>query len=343
MGRRRCCCFHPGCDIFDDDFDRPNSTSLGSNWLEDLGDPEIFGNTLRMPPDSRAICTVPHPLWDATGHVKVDMIDIQEGDIFRLIIDFIDDEDDPLYRNYLFAEYEAGAGGEGLLKVGSAVAGVASYAHVLPGDHDPSDYLLICRGVSGIYAQTSHAALAWYCPGEYDKKPYKVGLENPGSENTIRFDNLDCWDHEHTDPACGGCECDCDGHCVGKALTATFDATGDCDCIDGESVPLEWDEDRPGDWVWNGQDTLPEWRCESGNATYEFDLYCASTPDKWMLVQKQGLSDCNGGWTFGGVFYYAYPSSYTCDPFCLTFGPFSCDWSCEPDGCECSYYIVVTP
>ena len=351
MPDKRCCCGHPGCLIFEDDFNRPNSTNPGSNWLEDVGDSNIFNETLRLPAGARVICTVPHPERNATCYALVELKDIQEGDRYRLIVDYIDDEDDPLYDTYLFGEYVAGAGGVGILKVGSGVGNIVTYKHsVVSGHMGADDYLIVCRSQTGLYAAMSISTFAWACVGlagfgAYEDRPWKAALENPGS-STVRFDNFEYWQHEHTNPNCPGCECDCEGWCVGKNLLLTFEAYDDCGCLDAATIALAWDVDRAADWVWNGAAELPHWECpeQFPKETYEFDLKCGATPEEWQLriVQFTGACAEEPGWIHDGGQVYAYPSSYTCHPFSLTFGPFTCSWSCEPSGCYCTYYIVIT-
>ena len=315
---RRCCCLRPGCLIFEDDFNRPNSPSLGSKWLADLGEPNIFSNTLRMPPDSRAICTVPHPVWDATCVINFNMLDIEEGDIFRGIVDFVDDEDDPLYRNYLFGEYEAGPGVSGWLKVGSAVGGVASYKHVVAAgwraEGDPN-VLYVCRTPRGIYAIVGPGAHAWACVGltgvgSYEPRRWKTGLENPG-ESTIHVDDFQFWQHAHTDPDCPFCGCECfDGDefwCMPKTLTLTFRAPGVdqlCSCWDGIQLTLTYDPLSMYSPRWRGQAVIPTWECQGPPLpTIRFALDCITGGQCGSSGRNPGFLLCQeveGGVAFCG-------------------------------------------
>lgn len=53
------CCCDPTCIIFKDDFDRGNSSDIGSNWTE-TGTVEISSNQLRMTGSGTAITTMSH-------------------------------------------------------------------------------------------------------------------------------------------------------------------------------------------------------------------------------------------------------------------------------------------
>ena len=365
MGDRRCCCGSAGCLIFQDDFNRPNSTNLGSKWREDLGNSEIWANSLRMPPSSRVICTIPHRRWDATCVARVNMEDMTEGDIFRLIIDH-DDETG----NYLFGEYEVGAAENGILKVGSAIAGIAQYHHSLAsihGDLPGENFLEVCRSRTGLFATMASGIIVWHCIGEYPLKPFKAGVDNPGA-STISFDNFQFLEHFTTNPVCPSCYCECwDGlqfHCLPKTLLLTITASGLCACMDGWQLPLEQPEffEEDSIFYWEGYGEIPDWDCTGGPGLVDcyFRLECdtsacagAGRIPGWRLVhclRDHVPCGVNGGaphlWTpappraEGAIDCWATcPIQIVCDPLLLKYGlPFTCD----SEAGVCSSFIDIT-
>lgn len=64
MVTKRCCC---GCNVEDDDFNRPDSTALGSKWNEIGGDWRIESNTLRNYGEGILLTTAIQPAPSRTG------------------------------------------------------------------------------------------------------------------------------------------------------------------------------------------------------------------------------------------------------------------------------------
>jgi len=84
MGRRRCCC---GCVIASDDFNRANSTNLGSNWTELAGDWSIASNQLTVATsDAEARFEHTSPA-QSTYHFRAVLYPENEGDQLYICID----------------------------------------------------------------------------------------------------------------------------------------------------------------------------------------------------------------------------------------------------------------
>lgn len=98
------CC--PECTIFIDDFNRADSTSLGSNWSEDSGSWEIASNELKCTADGKVTAVPTHP--DSTSHAKVSTVfNCTETDVkVRIYVDYDG-------TNYHFAEVSVGSAGAG--------------------------------------------------------------------------------------------------------------------------------------------------------------------------------------------------------------------------------------
>lgn len=86
---RRCCCCEP---VLTDDFNRADSTSIGSNWSEDAGDWEISGNTLTCnDAGARVISTASSAL--PYMHIDVKLKVTAAGThAFRIIANYVDSD-----------------------------------------------------------------------------------------------------------------------------------------------------------------------------------------------------------------------------------------------------------
>lgn len=98
-----CCCSN--CTYFSDNFDRADSSNLGSDWTEVAGGWEIVSNTL-VTSDNAAVLvgTVEQPLAEPNTLVTVTATVSTNGCPVRIILDYQDSS------NYWFAEVLAGTG-----------------------------------------------------------------------------------------------------------------------------------------------------------------------------------------------------------------------------------------
>lgn len=101
------CCPETGCDIYNDNFNRTDSTSLGSGWTEVTGDWEIYNEVLRTgvlgtgsPSNAIALCAAPHPDSEARQIVEVDLKGYDSGDKGGVVVDYVDE------LNYHYVEVE---------------------------------------------------------------------------------------------------------------------------------------------------------------------------------------------------------------------------------------------
>lgn len=79
-----CCCPPAGCDYFSDDFNRADSSDLGSDWTETAGDWSIASNLLAVSTASAVVtCNTTHPTSGTAYRVSVAMCGGQEGDALR--------------------------------------------------------------------------------------------------------------------------------------------------------------------------------------------------------------------------------------------------------------------
>ncbi len=344
-----CCREHEGCPIHEDDFNREDTTDLGSGWEEVAGDSDIYDQTLRVPAGGMVIGTKPHP-HDWTGVLGVDMVNLQEGNVYRLIINYDDDNGD----DYLYAQFAAEANGFATFGIYSSTSGVLDAARVnyTPGT---THGMSICRSLTGIYAMVSSLAtlILFSCEGERSGR--KAGVGNPGP-NTVQFDNYRFWENWFTDPVCPKCPCECSEggekyYCMHKLLYVSFvDVSERCDCLQGAWVEIGVDEWYTPHFTWLGSKVLPWWQCFPGmDYLYEFKLICTIAecdppPGEWswLLLLRTAYSgslcgDWGGptGWPYWGQ---ACPIEKSCNPFYARYGPFHCT---DQYG-TCTYYIEVT-
>ena len=211
--------------------------------------------------------------------------------------------------------------------------------------------LRLCKPADGIYLGiASDYHTAWECEIEAgDMGGRKAGVKIDGPAETSYSDDFYWSEHYHTNHLCPTCFCDCEDHCVGTQLTMTFvvdecpcplldGRTDDSDVLDNASQKVYiFSLEMPWDIPTSASD------CDL-QGPFEFWLHCpedAHSPcEDWYLemnepVWEDGHALSEHGWNEDNI---AYPSTCTCDPFSLTFGPFRI--LTEEGWCE--YTIVIT-
>jgi hypothetical protein len=261
-----CCRGSPGCSNYTDDFDRDNSTDLGPDWEED-GDAEISGNTLKI---TSGKVIFQRKIWDPWGGaiIRPIMKNIQDGDIYRIIINFegtLGGADE----SYYYADLTAST-------VGNVPCKIELYRH-----ENGSDELLATTEPSGdcqefFYEQPNlvqgsdrqfnlywgtkyNPALeqaggmlkawigyqdqgqwpAWAC-AEATGERGKVGLGHGGGPRPIYFDDFLVEDHCLHDSDCPCMSCTCDGVCLDTLyLTIEFNEEPTCSLSISDGTTLE--------------------------------------------------------------------------------------------------------
>jgi hypothetical protein len=329
------------CTILFDDFNRE---TLGSNWTVKSGSASIVDNKIELTTGTRVITTVQHPKQSVTGRVTAEVYGVASGTEHRVLVGY-DVADD----THAWAEYRD-TGTSGFHSVGED--GGAACEEVEIGNMSDGEVLGVCRGFDEVQGGIS-TPTARCCTGDDPKDAYtRAGLENTGTE-TIQFDNFLWEEHYETNNNCKQCDCQCEGFCIPKTLILTFEASGDCSCLDGYTISLPTEIAPPSCW-WSGQRTLchPFAGCEcwgdpGGTTNYYFKFNAeGATPDDFFLCLMEA-GDCVEGWGLpggpSGCAYTSNPATYTCDPFSMTFGPFNCSTTCEPSGgCTCTYSLILT-
>lgn len=325
------CCAGEGCFEFTDDFNRANSTTLGTDWNEVAGDWEILNNELHEKvggggtSGARVHCTQPVPIASAGEmHVVVYVHDAAEGDVFKVYPCC----DDTTTIGDTTVTFTCGAAAEWTVEIsGDAAATVTQTAGGEPvglyvcADHAAAMVLATLANAS----ETDGPAWADYeDPG--DGRYAAIGHNNVSTGGT--FDDFTMGELRTGDLSCQNCWCRCETHAVHRSLVATiFDAVNRASCLDTLDIDMEWE--------WN--DGTPRWHGEGTGdlAGVTLDLYCDDLGTDFLLFASP--SSC-----FLLAHYHPDASS-TCDnPFSLIYGPFSlaytmacglCYGAYEPTGC----------
>ncbi len=109
----KCCCNPPcNCYEFADFFGRPDSTNLGADWTEVVGDWEIVSGQVIVSDSLSQLIHVSVCPVEFVGTTLIAVV--PDGAEVRVIIGWVDDE------NYLYAQVDRGSAGT--LKIGKVVA-----------------------------------------------------------------------------------------------------------------------------------------------------------------------------------------------------------------------------
>lgn len=352
------CCEERPCIIVEDDFNRADSTNIGSKWVEAFGDAEIVDTQLEMPANTVVRTVKSHPVDDPTCHATVTLPDIVAGDDYMLLVNY-DEESD----SYLYGRYSWDGGDDVEISCGSCVGigtplefDSTTTAAPLIGEGDKrSDTLNVCRSLNGIYAWAgSDFPAAWKCEIE-DNGGRKAGLRAVAAGGAeLKFDDFVWEEHLYTNPKCRPCACECEDFCVPKQMEMTFIVIA-CECSALNSFQESDEERDAGAKIFEfyftdlPPDILPFSPSCLVSGTWSFQLQCidggTDVFNSWQLENTGGWHPwyehnvTEFGWEDNGSWGITYPNpNSTCDPLYLEFGPFSL---AAEDGCV--YYITILP
>lgn len=335
------CCVD--CPVLEDDFDRSDSTNLGSDWVEDTGDSEIISGELSMP--NGAIVRTSSGTGESDPYMKVTVTcqDVRVGDKFRVLVNWNTTTDD-----YYYGELQclAASGTDNMkLIVGDSTTGeLDSETFSFGVGNDMA--LVVCRTLEGIYVGSESSFTLWDCVT--DNSGRHAGLMNNSASNTVEFEDFQFLRGFDGSARCFECGCECDGHCLEDTLLMTISATGFCEsCLDGEEIDLP-KQTTPADPItWDGSKAgVYELFCSS-TATARFQFKCEGNK-KFRLVNVNSHPLGSNWQTDGSGNVYAEPSSIQCDPFQVVF-PLNVDnaWGASkspPCGgpCDCEWTATIT-
>lgn len=322
MGRR--CCCGGGCWEITDDFNRADSTNIGSVLTEQAGDSEIRSNRLWMPASS-LVYSAEHRFRKKWGNVYATAANTVENGVYRLGINF--DAASP--GTYLWGQLTQNA-------TDYTVLTSAGHTDTFPGPPGENIDLRLCFSgrdpglLSFWVAFNTYHIWSPVSPGP----GYRTCLANPGSV-AINFDDFKFQEHFLGDAACPDCGCACDHYGPTKgSLTATITNTSGCMTMyEGAELIMPLYS--------NAVDAGPSYLSTGNWCDHQLLLECA--PDsEWKLTWMGGEGSCDG-WSSGAELCplgpCAFPAAVTCNPFSMTFGPFEAGLYTDPVGCPlpCCY------
>ena len=351
-----CCC---SCTIHSDSFDRGDAAVLGGSWCEKPGDWEIYSGTAKLTLANKyAILDVPHPTPSGTMVVSFDTVDesIDSGDKYRIMLNVVKTTTgSPSYcttNSFYFADFIRNGMNDSIIKLGICSGGTEVIIK--------EDFVLGLTGTTrkftAILGENEFCAFVSNCvlslvstnnSGTFDNG-YYCGMA--GTTAGLRFDNFVFEHHYTTNKSCLLCLCDCDGNPIPPILNVKiYPDPSSCTRLD-LLAPCEFtlEYDRV-DAKWKGQKLC----CGSG-VLWRLTLTCPTGyfEDSDALHFTLGILDgctssCGGCGSSPQV-----PSSGTCNPFKLIFGPylvstfdltcFQCSTGTAPSWGFCNYYIEIS-
>lgn len=363
-------CCPCGCFTFFDDFNRADSTNLGSNWYEEEGDwgtedfklVEIYDSTSGTA-DACAMCLQGIPSSNLSDNgmivsVSVDWDTAVVGDTYYLYVACTDDDDPD---TGIQIKYEMVDDDPVPIWETTIPGDAAVQQQPTPWGIDGNIRIYACVDFRTNMIKAGVASLtdapAWndnisITPGQYSG----VGHNNTSHQNI--FDDYLITELRTADIVCTSCFCVCGTTPIPRTLTATVvDALSRALCIDGVSWDMEWEWDALGE-LWIGTSSFED--DSSNTLLVDWELVCESAGDldypgqNFVLTAKQnptGLGvSCN---------FMLIPMRATSDSTCpdgtnelsLVFGPFTMQSSdlictiCHDPGdlpAGGSFYVVIT-
>lgn len=346
---RRCCCGSPICFENVDDFDRADSTNLGSDWHEAVGDWAISAYQLIETGTAGAKLFWTHPVPVRSRgemHIGIEVYNHYDGAIYYLYPAAINTTTEgPVVVKFERLAMDAWE----ISFVGSTCT---DSSIVQAPAYNPNDGLTIgcCvdddRGVgmmrAGISAQPGYPDV-WCDDADAGSGRY-VGIGHGNGVNGATFDNFSTDELRKSEYPrdktleCYNCWCWCldmvpDRHLRAEFREAYFIEDGfPTDCRRAYCLTQSWDMD----WEynvslsrWYGEVNVPATSNGGLSIDLEFYITCSDTDDdttagaNFALFFAGAGESCTSANTNGNGPYYPIADQSTCEPFSLLFGPFS--------------------
>lgn len=361
-------CCPCGCFAFFDDFNRADSTNLGSNWYEEVGDWGIEDFKLVEEYDASVgtanavvMCQQGIPSLGLSDNgmvvsISVDQASTVVGDKYHIYVACTDPEDSSTGLEVEFevidddpTTWRTTIAGETAVDQVPTLWGTPGAVRIYVCVDFQEDMVK-----AGVLSLTD--APAWVeksvTPGRYSG----VGHNNTGHQNI--FDDFNIIEIRTPTIICSTCFCYCDLVPIPRELTATVvDGINRSSCIDGVSWDMDWEFDSTME-KWVGTSSFED--DSSNTLLVDWELECESQYDtdypgqNFILTAKQNPTVLGVSCNFMNVPMRATSDS-TCpnhvDGLSLVFGPFlmqSSDLICtichdplDPPA-EGSFYVVIT-
>jgi hypothetical protein len=334
MPTRRCCCGE-SCIIDLDDFNRPDSLTLGPKWDDYSSVWTIDNNTaLATSPGIARLKTI-HRVPDESMVVYYKTKNEVEnsGTKYRVLVNMVDDE------NYHYVEFTRMGANTSNLAIGQSAAGVESIikSDLIVGLTNTERQIVVKFSSSEICATVTNCVLSLVAENP-DPIPNGFYCGMQCVNNPIYVDDFVFEEHLHTRENCDSCLCKCEGNYIPPVLIASLTGTGRMSGLNGD-IRLVWNRlnDR-----WQ---SLPTVLC---NTVWELFFLCPENPEDGgtaKLVVQQGCMNSDG---YGTGENPRFPASWDCNTRSWTFGPYNVsvfDFAC---GCGLdfinsgTYTIIIT-
>lgn len=367
MGDRRCCC---GCFTFTDEFTRVDSTDVGENWNEVVGDWGIESDRLVEKygtsdgtADALIICKVPVPersKGEMHITIKVPASDLTVSRTYWLYPACIDDHTiGPIAVSYYWNS--ATSKWTTSIMQTSDWTSLDSYEVSVTGT--PSEFTLVAcadheLGLVKAYVTNTINPLAAWALADPGEGRY-AGIGHDHSDDLNHFDDFTLAELRTSTEVCVSCFCMCEDTATRPTMTATIvDATDRASCLNG----LSWDMDffqGPQAVTWRGSLVVNEGEVTEETLNYELTCPGNGSAESFTLRWLEPWNCATAAGTEPANALRTANAESTCVPLYLLFGPyvlsftFNCDLCYSimepgcvipPPGVNCSgeFYIAIT-
>lgn len=308
---RKCCCV-TGCDIASDDFNRADSTSVGSDWVEISGDWAIASNKLTVPTAGIIRNIAVNPYGGNSMLISVLVENIVDDTKYRILLQM-----NSAGTEYYFAEFHYVDATEAWYSIGDET-GVfeTSGPDALGASPGPFQMDASMTVKNQLCMTFDGASRLTACVQPKPASTHKYGGLEAGT-NGATFDEYAAFATTAESVECLGCDCDCDGWCVPDDLVATFQEINECPLLDGLTIDLDNTSQIKGGtgWLNTGSVTMP---CPDTSGTGFLLKYDCGFGGLGTL---EVISDGMGSLAFPSL--GADVDVSTCHPLSLRFGPYS--------------------
>lgn len=298
----KCCC---GCEIDSDNFNRPDSSTLGVKWEDYSTAWEVDNEQALATSIGIARFDVVHPVPDESMVVYYETIDEinDSGTKYRVLVNVLDDE------NYHFAEFTRLGANDSTLALGVKVSGTETIikTETITGLTSDTRKLTVKFADNEFCATASNTVLSFVGT---DPTPiangYYSGIERVNDE--IRIDNFVFEHHRQTKEECDSCLCQCEGNYIPPTLTASLTGTGRMSGLTAD-MTLTWNR-LNSRWESNSEThcsttwqlffNCPTDELDGGTATLVINLGCTNSDGFGTAARLPDSHDCDLlTWTFG--------------------------------------------
>lgn len=299
MAPRKCCC-NVGCDIASDDFNRADSTSVGSDWDEESGDWAIASNKLTVPTAGVIRNVAVNPYGSNSMYISAKIENLADDTKYRILLQM-----NATGTEYYFAEWHYVDATTMYFRLGDETGVLES-----TGPDDPTGISQINASmtVKNQLCMSDLSSRITVCVEPKPASTHKYGGLAAGNSNGAAFDDYAAFATTAESVDCQGCDCTCQGWCIPDALIATFQDVNECPALDGFTIDLDNGSIIKFGSGWLGSDYCPDL---SGLIDLKYE--CAN--------DELGTLTYSAPAAGGPAIINPDPEVSTCHPLSLRFGP----------------------